>query len=142
FVDLDAEIERISGLTVKAFFEASGEAAFREREALFLAGTESLPAAVVATGGGSFISESNRGVVRLLGTAVFLDIPFSAVARRLHGKTDRPLFGDPQQAARLFAERAPFYRMGSIPVTLDGGETVEEATDRVLIALDGRPPRV
>jgi hypothetical protein len=56
------------------------------------------------------------------------------------GKTDRPLFPGPEQAARLFAERAPFYRMGSIPVTLGGDETVEESADRVLIALDERVP--
>lgn len=139
FVDLDREIERISGMTVRAFFEASGEEAFRQREALFLSGTEALGAAVVATGGGSFILEGNREVIRRLGAAVFLDVPFSAVARRLTGKTDRPLFTDPAAAARLFAERAPFYRMGSLPVSLTGDETVEEAADRILIALDQRP---
>ena len=140
FVDLDREIERISGLTVRAFFEASGEEAFREREALFLSGTETLEAAVVATGGGSFIPEGNREVIKRLGAAVFLDVPFPAVARRLAGKIDRPLFRDPEAAARLFVERAPFYRMGSIPVSLTGDETVEEAADRVLIALDQRLP--
>lgn len=140
FVDLDREIERISGLTVRAFFEASGEEAFRQREALFLSGTETLEAAVVATGGGSFIPEGNREVIKRLGAAVFLDVPFPAVARRLAGKTDRPLFRDPEAAARLFVERAPFYRMGSIPVSLTGDETVEEAADRVLIALDQRLP--
>lgn len=138
FVDLDAEIERISGLTVRALFEASGEAAFRERETLFLAGTEALPEAVIATGGGSGVPEGNRGLLRRLGTAVFLDVPFDAIVRRMTDKTDRPLFTGPEQAARLFAERAPFYRMGSIPVTLGGDETVEEAADRVLIALDNR----
>jgi thiamine-phosphate diphosphorylase len=140
FVDLDTEIERISGLTVRAFFEASGEEAFRQREALFLSGTETLEAAVVATGGGSFIPEGNREVIKRLGAVVFLDVPFPAVARRLAGKTDRPLFKDPEAAARLFVERAPFYRMGSIPVSLTGDETVEEAADRVLIALDQRLP--
>jgi thiamine-phosphate diphosphorylase len=140
FVDLDREIERISGLTVRAFFEASGEEAFRQREALFLSGTETLEAAVVATGGGSFIPEDNREVIKRLGPAVFLDVPFPAVARRLAGKTDRPLFRDQAAAARLFVERAPFYRMGSIPVSLTGDETVEEAADRVLIALDQRLP--
>jgi thiamine-phosphate diphosphorylase len=140
FVDLDREIERISGLTVRAFFEASGEEAFRQREALFLSGTETLEGAVVATGGGSFIPEGNRDVIKRLGAAVFLDVPFPAVERRLAGKTDRPLFKDPEAAARLFVERAPFYRMGSIPVSLTGDETVEEAADRVLIALDQRLP--
>jgi thiamine-phosphate diphosphorylase len=140
FVDLDAEIERTSGLTVRALFETSGEEAFRKREALFLAGTEAVPAAVIATGGGAYVREGNRDLIRRLGVAVFLDVSFEVVARRMAGKTDRPLFPGPEQAARLFAERAPFYRMGSIPVTLGGDETVEESADRVLIALDERVP--
>src|SRR5262249_43644285 len=67
FVDLDAEIERASGLTIRALFEASGESAFRQREAVYLAGTESLPSAVFATGGGSFVQSGNREILRKLG---------------------------------------------------------------------------
>lgn len=138
FVDLDTEFERMAGLTIRAFFESSGEAAFRQREAALLAGTAALPAAVVATGGGTYVAEANRRTIRGLGAAVFLDLPLPALLSRLSGKTDRPLFAGPEQAAKLFAERESFYRMDTIPVTLDGGETVEESADRVLIALDAR----
>jgi shikimate kinase len=137
FVDLDAEIERTSGLTVRALFEASGEAAFRERESVFLEATESLPRAVVATGGGCYVREGNRRVVARLGTAVYLDLPLPVLLGRLGGKTDRPLFAGPEQAARLYAEREPFYRIGSVPVAL-ADESVEEAADRVLDALSSR----
>jgi len=140
FVDLDWEIERTSGLTVRALFEAQGEAAFREREAVFLAGTADLPPAVIATGGGAYVREGNRELIRRLGTAVFLDVPFEEIARRMAGKTDRPLFRSVEQAARLYAERLPFYRMGSLPVTLSGDETIEESADGVLSALDERAP--
>ncbi len=138
FVDLDAEIERASGKTVRVLFEESGEAAFREREAAFLAGTESLTAAVVATGGGSFVSEGNRRTIGGLGTSVFLDAPLEAVRARLKGKTDRPLFQSPEQLGRLFAERAPFYRMAAVRVGLSGAESIEEAADQVLTALEER----
>jgi thiamine-phosphate diphosphorylase len=137
FVDLDAEIERTSGVTVRALFEASGEAAFRERETLFLEATESLPRAVVATGGGCYVREGNRRAIARLGTAVFLDVPLPALLARLAGKTDRPLFTGLEQAARLYAEREPFYRMGSVPVA-PSGESIEEAADRVLDALSAR----
>lgn len=135
FVDLDAEIERTSGVTIRALFESSGEAAFREREALFLRATESLPRAVVATGGGCFVREENRARILRLGTPVFLDVPFEAIRVRLAGKTDRPLFAGVEQAAALFAERAPLYRIGAVRVELSGWEEVEEAVDRVLNAL-------
>jgi thiamine-phosphate diphosphorylase len=137
FVDLDAEIERTSGVTVRALFEASGEAAFRQRESVFLEATESLPRAVVATGGGCYAREGNRRAIARLGTAVFLDVPLPALLARLSGKTDRPLFTGPEQAARLHAEREPFYRMGSVPVPLTE-ESIEEAADRVLDALSAR----
>lgn len=138
FVDLDTEIERTSGLTVRAIFEALGEPAFRERESAFLAGTEALPNAVVSTGGGSYVSESNRRAIARLGTAIFLDVPFDVLRARLSGKTDRPLFVSAAQAASLFAERDPFYRMAPVHVTLTGRESIEESVDKVLSAVYDR----
>lgn len=136
FVDLDDEIERTSGKTIRALFEESGEAAFREREAAFLEGTGSLPAAVVATGGGCFAQEANRRRIARLGISVFLDAPLELVRGRLRGKTDRPLFQSEEQLGRLFDERAPFYRMASVSAEVGGAETIEAAADRVLVALD------
>ena len=137
FVDLDDEIERTSGRTVRALFEDAGEAAFREREAVFLEATRSLPDAVIATGGGCYVQEGNRRAIASLGRAVFLDVPLPVLLSRLEGKTDRPLFAGPEQAALLAAAREPFYRMGSVPVVLRG-QSIEEAADSVLLALDAR----
>lgn len=137
FVDLDEEIERASGKTIRALFEESGEDAFRAREAAYLQGTAGLPQAVVATGGGCFAFEGNRAAIARLGPAVFLDVPLSTVHARLAGKTDRPLFRSPEQLGELYAQRAAFYRMASVQVHLSGAESVEEASDRVLVALEG-----
>lgn len=137
FVDLDEEIERASGRTIRQLFEESGEEAFRVRESEYLAGTASLPRAVVATGGGSFGLEANRAAIARLGVSIALQVPLATVQSRLSGKTDRPLFQSPEQLARLYAERAPFYRMAPVQVNLSGAETIEEASDRVLVALEG-----
>jgi thiamine-phosphate diphosphorylase len=136
FVDLDAEIERIAGVTVRAFFETQGEAAFRDRESAFLEGTASLDRVVVATGGGAFTREENRRTIDRLGASVFLEVPFTQLAARLSGKTDRPLFQSLEQARALLAEREPAYRLASVQVPLAGTEPIEEAADRVLCALD------
>jgi shikimate kinase len=138
FVDLDEEIERTWGLTVRAIFEKSGEATFREREAAFLEGTRSFSNAVVSTGGGSWVSESNRRTITGLGTAVYLDVPFETICTRLAGKTDRPLFMSISQAASLYGEREAFYRMASVHVSLTGRESIEESADRVLSAVYDR----
>ncbi|MEP6769429.1 MAG: thiamine phosphate synthase [Acidobacteriota bacterium] len=137
FVDLDEEIERTSGRTVRALFEDAGEAAFREREAVFLEATRSLPNAVVATGGGCYVQEGNRRTIASLGRAVFLDVPLPVLLSRLEGKRDRPLFAGPEQAALLAAARETFYRMGSVPVVLRE-QSIEEGADSVLLALDAR----
>jgi thiamine-phosphate diphosphorylase len=135
-VDVDTEIERTSGRTIRAIFEESGEAAFREREAAYLRGTETLPAAVVATGAGAFAREENRRAIARLGRSVFLDVPLPAIRARLSDKTDRPLFRSLEQLEALFAERTPFYRMADVRVDLSGAETIEETADRVLAALE------
>jgi thiamine-phosphate diphosphorylase len=137
FVDLDAEIERTSGKTIRALFEAEGEAAFRARESAFLRATEALPEAIVATGGGCYVRDDNRSRIARLGTPVHLDVGLPLLLARLAGKTDRPLFRGPEQAAALWAERTPFYRMGSLPVNLQDA-SIEESADRVLTALDER----
>jgi len=140
FVDLDAEIERTSGVTIRALFESEGEEAFRERETMFLFATESLPSAIIATGGGCYVRPQNRERVGRLGTAVFLDVPFATIQSRLEGKTDRPLFTGAEQARRLLADREPFYRMGTIPVMLPDAP-IQENADRVLNALFDRLDR-
>jgi thiamine-phosphate pyrophosphorylase len=134
FVDLDEEIERTSGITVRALFEKSGESAFRRREALFLEATSALSDAVVATGGGCYTFDQNRRAIARLGRGVYLDVPLAVLLSRLEGKTDRPLFQGPAQAAQLFAEREPFYRMAPVHVPLVG-TSVEESADRVLSAV-------
>jgi thiamine-phosphate diphosphorylase len=138
FVDLDTEIEKTSGLTVRALFESLGEPAFRERESAFLQGTEALPNAIVSTGGGSYVSEGNRRTIARLGTAIFLDVPLDALLARISGKTDRPLFVSATQAASLHREREPFYRMAPVHVSLTGRESIEEAADKVLSAVYDR----
>ena len=135
FVDLDSEIERTSGLTVRALFDELGEPAFRERESVFLEGTEALPNAVISTGGGSFVFDRNRRTIARLGTSVHLDVSFDVIRARLAGKTDRPLFSSLDHAAALYAERERFYRMSPVRVALAGSESIEQTTDKVLSAV-------
>jgi shikimate kinase len=135
FVDLDTEIERTSGLTIRALFDEFGESAFRERESVFLEGTEAIPDAVISTGGGSFVSERNRRTIGRLGTSVHLDVSFDVVRARLARKTDRPLFSSLDHAAALYAERERFYRMSPVRVALAGSESIEQTTDKALSAV-------
>lgn len=122
FVDLDLAFESMAGRTIRETFEARGESWFREREAELLRGTASLPAAVVALGGGTFALPENRAFVKAHGLSIFLDVPFPVIADRLAGKTaDRPLFPSEERARELWEARLPSYRMAdrTLDVTRD-----------------------
>jgi shikimate kinase len=122
FVDLDLAFESMTGRTVRETFETHGEPWFREREGELLRGTASLPAAVIALGGGTFAFPENRAFVKAHGLSVFFDVPFPVVAERLAGKTaDRPLFPSEERARELWEARLPSYRMAdrTLEVTRD-----------------------
>lgn len=137
FVDLDEAFEALAGVTIRRAFEERGEAWFREREAELLRGTEALPDAVVALGGGTFTFPENRALVQRLGRSVFLDVPFEVVGARLGGKAaDRPLFRSLEEARALYDARLASYRLSDRILALEGAERVETVVDRVVEALN------
>jgi shikimate kinase len=137
FVDLDEAFESLAGMTIRRAFEERGEAWFREREAELLRGTESLPAAVVALGGGTFTFPENRATVQRSGRSVFLDVPFEVVAARLGGKAvDRPLFRSLEEARTLFDARLASYRLSDRTLPLEGDERVDAVVDRIVGAMN------
>lgn len=137
FVDLDEAFEALSGLTIRFAFEERGEAWFREREAELLRGTEALPDAVVALGGGTFTFPENRAVVQRAGSSLFLDVPFDVIAARLGAKAaDRPLFRSVEEARALYDARLASYRLCDWILPLQGDEGVDAVVDRIVGALN------
>lgn len=138
FVDLDARLEAVFGASVAEIFARRGEAAFRAEESRQLARCGGFAEVVVATGGGTFVSEANRAMIRRLGVSVHLDITWGEVLRRLPGKrTERPLFTTPEQAHRLYLQRLPAYRLADFSVRPAAGETPELFAARIALLLRG-----
>jgi len=123
FVDLDARIESREQQTIPDIFRDRGEPGFRLAEASALRDllTGSLQRnSVVALGGGAFAQERNRELLRQW-PSVFLEAPASELWQRsLTDGVERPLRGDPEQFAQLYAERLPFYRQASVVVETTG----------------------
>ena len=123
FVDLDTRIECRERQTVPEIFRNRGEHGFRTAE------TEGLRdllaeapqrSRVVALGGGAFIQENNRELLRDW-PSVFLEAPASELWQRsLMDGIERPLRGNPEQFAKLYAERLPIYREASVTVVTSG----------------------
>lgn len=138
FLDLDQRVEVVFRASVAEIFARWGEAAFRLEESRQLARCGGFPRLVVATGGGTFVNEGNRALIRRLGTSVHLDVTWGEVLRRLPGKrTERPLFADPQAAHRLFLKRLPAYRLADMSVRPLPGETPELLAARIALRFNG-----
>ncbi|MBI3367525.1 MAG: shikimate kinase [Burkholderiales bacterium] len=113
FVDSDAEIEHRIGGTIRVFFEAQGEAAFRDLESSVLASLCQRDRTVLATGGGAVLREGNRRVLAAHAQVFYLRSTPEELFRRVRHDTRRPLLqvSDPLQRLRdLYAERDPLYR--------------------------------
>jgi shikimate kinase len=136
FVDLDEEIERIEGRTVKEIFQESGEGYFRRLEQDVLRSTRQREQVVVATGGGTFTVEENIACISGQGIAIHLAVPFATIVQRIGGKSaTRPLFPDETAAYELFSQRIRYYRRADLSIEVSADETTGELVERILLAL-------
>jgi len=130
FQDADRRVEAAAGMTVAALFAARGEDAFRNRETEALRTLAAAPPPLVASLGGGVVERAaNRACLERDFTVAWIRVDPREAARRLAGKTDRPLL-DGGEAVRvltdLAARRAPHYqRLANITVTTTADSTPE-----------------
>ena len=112
FVDADQEIERAAGCTSTDFFEKYGEVEFRKGEERVISRILAGEPCILATGGGAFMSEATRLLIKKMARSVWLRVSFEVLAKRLEKRSDRPLLQttDPQQTLKaLIKKRYPIY---------------------------------
>ena len=112
FFDADQEIERAAGCTITDFFEKYGEVEFRKGEERVISRILAGEPCILATGGGAFMSEATRLLIKKMATSVWLRVSFEVLAKRLEKRSDRPLLqtADPQQTLKaLIKKRYPIY---------------------------------
>jgi len=114
FVDSDARIELEIGCSIRSWFEAHGEASFRDLETDVLRSLLSAwDGIVLATGGGIVLRDANRSLLAAQPRVVYLHARPEQLARRLKHDTQRPLLqgGDALEKLRqLYEVRDPLYR--------------------------------
>jgi len=138
FVDLDAEVERITGRTPADWIRAEGEARFREHEADAVSRVAGRRGVVVAAGGGVLEHARSHAVVARETVPVWLDLPPETAAGRVARHAgDRPALAGattPLDEARLiFARRAPGWREVARRV-VDAARGLEAVVDDVVAA--------
>lgn len=113
FLDTDALIEQEEGMTISKLFEEKGEDYFRKKETETIGKllTEA-KGKIIATGGGLPMKEGNAGLLKQLGTVVYLKAETDTLLKRLSGDTTRPLLqqGDLRKKIEtMLAVRGPVY---------------------------------
>lgn len=119
FVDADAEIEKAAGCSVAEIFQRYGEPAFRDGERRVIARLLADKPAILAAGGGAFMDEGTRALIRELGISVWLRADLETLVARTKGRSHRPLLnsGDARETlAKLIDVRYPVYATADITV--------------------------
>jgi len=135
FVDADQEIETAAGCSIEDIFDAYGEAAFRDVERRVVARLMDEPIHVLSTGGGAFIDDETRKLVKEKGISLWLRADLDLMLARTSRRNNRPLLknGDPREILeRLIDERYPIYAEADVTVDSQDGPpdlTVERAID-------------
>jgi shikimate kinase len=133
FMDADHEIEGAAGLSVAEIFEKYGEDQFRDGERKVIARLIEGEPCVLATGGGAFMNDETRALIKKTAVSVWLKAELELLLERVMRRDTRPLLktGDPRDIlGRLMDERYPVYSEASVVV-----ESGEGPHTRVVAAI-------
>jgi len=113
FIDMDREIENVSGMSVTEIFRRYGELRFRSEESLMAKKLGKRDNLVIATGGGLVLLEENIAALRENGIIVLLEAkPEDIYARVNRKKGTRPLLkgaSKVEDIEKLLQERQDYY---------------------------------
>ena len=129
-VEADAELERVSGISIPEIFKTEGEPGFRRRETELLRELGKRSGQILSTGGGCVTREENYPLLHQNGVIVRITRDLNKLARE-----GRPLSVN-ADLTKMAAVREPMYaRFADLTVSNDG--TPEETVQKILEALTG-----
>ena len=118
FFDLDEEIERSEGRSIKEIFEQDGEPYFRQLEKDKLEElTRSNDDFILSTGGGAPCFHNNMDFINRNGRSIFVNVPLQELRSRLlqTNLAARPKIGNVKNLGdhleKTWSERLPIYQM-------------------------------
>ncbi|MDK6855045.1 shikimate kinase [Aerococcus sanguinicola] len=109
FLDMDQEIERVSGRSVSEIFE-EGEAAFRALESQLACELGQAKGLIIATGGGVVKDPDNIKALKKGGKVYFIDRPLDQISADINSDQRPLLKGRLDQLQVLYQERYPLYQ--------------------------------
>jgi len=144
FTDSDTAIEAAAGMSIAMIFDLYGEDAFRKLEARTLSQLLDGAPGIIATGGGAFLHDATRALIKEKGLSVWLKAEPATLASRISNTDSRPLLKDrdPHDVLRELAEiRYPIYAEADLTIDTDGlslADAVKKVKNTLTEYLDAR----
>ncbi|MFA6279324.1 MAG: shikimate kinase [Bdellovibrionales bacterium] len=138
FTDSDTEIEAAAGMTVPQIFSQLGEPAFRMGERKVIARLLDGERCVLSTGGGAFMEETTRALIKQKGLSLWLKADLSILIERTSRTKDRPLLQGDNPAEilqNLMTKREPVFAQADLTV-ITGDNPIDVTVDAVVNALE------
>lgn len=137
FIDMDDELEKRFGMSIRDYFSRNGEDEFRKRETDYLRKLSEKKGLVAATGGGLIMKEENRRIAASSGTIVYLEADFETCRNRLGPveTASRPMWKNESEVRALFDKRKKIYEKADMIVSVDGkspGRAAVEIASRLI----------
>jgi|TARA_R110000751_G_scaffold31160_1_gene79309 shikimate kinase len=120
FLDSDEEIEKAAQMSVPEIFQQRGEPEFRAGETRVIARVLKTRGVVLATGGGAFVNQETRALVKAEAISVWLKAEIGILFDRVSRRSNRPLLKTANPRAtleKLIEERYPIYAEADVTVT-------------------------
>lgn len=125
FLDIDQWIEEKNKKNIPEIFEECGESFFRDQEREAVKWAASKKRAVISTGGGLWLDEQNRSLLKTIGWCVWLKVGAQMAWKRVGTYlAHRPLLSRSQdpfnEMQKILGERDPVYALAHASFDSDG----------------------
>ncbi len=133
-VETDKEIELIENSSISEIFRKKGETYFRNCETAFLHQIKNKRKLIISCGGGMFIREENRKLLKTGSVSFYLSGSAKTLCNRLNGDSSRPLLNceNVEEKIKSFLkERTPYYELADLKIDTNL-KSVEDVAKEVM----------
>jgi shikimate kinase len=138
-LDIDEMLAAEFGIPIAEIFATHGEEKFRDSETSTLCKLAPDRPAIIVTGGGIVLRNENVGLLKKLGTVVWLTADEATLFERASRRNDRPLIQkeNPREVySELFRQREPLYAAAADIHVDTAAKTHDEVADEILNKLE------
>jgi shikimate kinase len=124
FYDTDNLVQEMAGCSIDEIFKYAGEEFFRDKERQVVDELLNLTNCVISTGGGAFIDDVNRKLIKEKSVSIWLRADYNTILERVSRRNTRPTLKTGNKAdlvEQLIKERYPLYEEADLCVNSGDG---------------------